>query len=65
MTFMMMSSNDDKSDICQFSFFLARLIPYCQYIICTKFYVKWTKIFCDTAQHVFSLQAFKKNLKNI
>ena len=25
--------------------FLSRLIPYGQYSICTKFHVKWTKIF--------------------
>ena len=25
------------------------LLPCCQYSICTKFYVKWTKIFLDTA----------------
>ena len=47
MTFMMMSSNDDKSDIYQF--FFLRLIPYCQYSICTNFHVKWTKKFWDTA----------------
>ena len=47
MTFMMTSSIDDKSDICQF--FLSRLIPYCQHSICKKFHVKWTKIFWDTA----------------
>ena len=29
--------------------FFSRLIPYCQYSICTKFHVKWTKIFWDTA----------------
>ena len=29
--------------------FLSRLIPYCQNSICTKFHVKWTKIFWDTA----------------
>ena len=38
---MMTSSNDNKSDICQF--FFSRLIPYCQYNICTKFHVNWTK----------------------
>ena len=47
MTLMMTLSNDDKSDIYQF--FLSRFIPYCQYRICTKFHVKWTKIFWDTA----------------
>ena len=41
MTLMMTSSNDDKSDI--------YFIPYCQYSMCTKFRVKWTKIFWDTA----------------
>ena len=30
------------------SIFLSRLIPYCQYSICTKFHVKWTNIFWDT-----------------
>ena len=28
---------------------LSILIPYCQYSICTKFHVKWTNIFWDTA----------------
>ena len=32
----------------EFVNFLSRLIPYGQYSICTKFHVKWTKIF-DTA----------------
>ena len=31
------------------STFLSRLISYCQYTICTKFHVKWTKTFSDTA----------------
>ena len=32
-----------------FVIFLSRLITYCQYSICLKFPVKWTKIFWDTA----------------
>ena len=35
------------------SIFLSRLVPYCQYSICTKFHVKRTKIFWDTA-YVFT-----------
>ena len=31
------------------SIFLSRLIPYCQYSICTKLHVKWTNIFWDEA----------------
>ena len=31
------------------SIFLSKLIPYCQYSICTNFCVKWTNIFWDTA----------------
>ena len=41
--------NPFKEQYILLSIFLLRLIPYCQYSICTKFYVKWTKIFWDTA----------------
>ena len=60
MNFMMTSSRDYKSDICQF--FLPRLTPYCQYSIWTKFHVKWTQIFWDTSCFfiVGLLEIFKK-----
>ena len=54
MTFMMTSSNDDKSGTCQFSYqdlFQKLSIQYC-----TKFHVKWPKI--PETQHVFSPQAY-------
>ena len=46
MTFMMTSSNDDKSDICQF---FDQDLFHIINTVCTKFHVKWTKLFWDTA----------------
>ena len=59
MTFMMISSNNGKSDICRFFYqvLFHTVIPYC---ICTKFHVKWTNI--SEIQNGFSLRAFFKKL---
>ena len=42
MTFMMTSSNDDKSDICQF---FDQDLFHIVNTVCTKFHAKWTKLF--------------------
>ena len=50
-----MSTHDFHDDVIKWwqkwhiSIFLSRLIPYCQYSICTKFHVKWTENFWNTA----------------
>ena len=53
MTFMITSSNDHKSDICQF--FLSRYIPYCQY----KY-----KISCKMDKNVLRYMFFNRGLNN-
>ena len=50
-----MSTHDFHNDLIKLwkkwhlSIFIWRLVPYCQYSICTKFQVKWTNIFWDGA----------------